>query len=175
MSNWNKVFKPIVVLGIICIVITGALAVTNQATAPIIAEAARVAAEKARAELLPDADGYTEIDPAPYEGVSGIYVADNGVGTIISSSAKGYSSTIEVMVAFNADGTIKQVKIQSQAETAGVGTKVTNESFWGQYSGLPASTITLDQEVDRISGASISSRAVNTAVNYAIDAYNAIP
>ena len=79
------------------------------------------------------------------------------------------------MVAFNADGTIKQVKIQSQAETAGVGTKVTNESFWSQYSGLPAATITLDQEVDRITGASISSRAVNTAVNYAIDAYNAIP
>ena len=175
MSNWNKVFKPIVVLSIICIVITGALAVTNQATAPIIAEAARVAAEEARAELLPDADGYTEVDPTPYEGVSGIYVADNGVGTIISASAKGYSSTIEVMVAFNADGTIKQVKIQSQAETAGVGTKVTNESFWSQYSGLPAATITLDQEVDRITGASISSRAVNTAVNYAIDAYNAIP
>ena len=34
MSNWNKVFKPIVVLCVICIVITGALAATNSATAP---------------------------------------------------------------------------------------------------------------------------------------------
>ena len=39
MSNWNKVFKPIVVLCVICIIITGALAVTNQATAPAPARA----------------------------------------------------------------------------------------------------------------------------------------
>ncbi len=32
MSNWNRVFKPIVVLCVICIVITGALAATNAAT-----------------------------------------------------------------------------------------------------------------------------------------------
>ena len=72
------------------------------------------------------------------------------------------------------DGTIKQVKIQSQGETAGVGTKIENESFWSQYTGLPAETITLDQQVDRITGASISSSAVNDAVNFAIAAYNAI-
>ena len=31
MSNWNKIFKPIVVLCAICVVITGALAATNAA------------------------------------------------------------------------------------------------------------------------------------------------
>ena len=107
-------------------------------------------------------------------GVTEIYTADNGVGTIITSSDKGYSSTVVVMVAFDPDGTIKQVKIQSQGETAGVGTKIENESFWSQYTGLPAETITLDQQVDRITGASISSSAVNDAVNFAIAAYNAI-
>ena len=39
MSNWNKIFKPIVVLCAICVVITGALAATNAATAPVIAKA----------------------------------------------------------------------------------------------------------------------------------------
>ena len=34
MSNWEKIFKPIVVLCVICVVITGALAATNEATAP---------------------------------------------------------------------------------------------------------------------------------------------
>ena len=29
MSNWNKIGKPIVVLCLICVVITGALAATN--------------------------------------------------------------------------------------------------------------------------------------------------
>ena len=32
MSNWDKIFKPVVVLCVICIAITGALAVTNSAT-----------------------------------------------------------------------------------------------------------------------------------------------
>ena len=44
MSNWNKIFKPIVVLCVICIVMTGALAATNSVTAPII-EAATIAAQ----------------------------------------------------------------------------------------------------------------------------------
>ena len=54
MSNWNKIFKPIVVLCVICVVITGALAATNSVTAPIIAEATRLAQEQARQELLPE-------------------------------------------------------------------------------------------------------------------------
>ena len=131
------------------------------------------AAQAARTELLPEATGFTLVE-GEFEGVTEIYTADNGVGTIITSSDKGYSSTVVVMVAFDPDGTIKQVKIQSQGETAGVGTKIENESFWSQYTGLPAETITLDQQVDRITGASISSSAVNDAVNFAIAAYNAI-
>ena len=155
MSNWNKIGKPIVVLCLICVVITGALAATNSATAPVIKAAEEAAAQAARTELLPEATGFTLVE-GEFEGVTEIYTADNGVGTIITSSDKGYSSTVVVMVAFDPDGTIKQVKIQSQG------------------TGLPAETITLDQQVDRITGASISSSAVNDAVNFAIAAYNAI-
>ena len=61
MSNWNKIFKPIVVLCAICIVITGALAATNNVTKPIIDEATRVAQENARKELLPDATGFSKV------------------------------------------------------------------------------------------------------------------
>lgn len=173
MSNWNRIMKPIVVLCAICVVVTGALAATNSVTAPIIATATAEAQRLARMELLPDADDFTTVE-GEFPNVTDISAANNGVGTIITSTGKGYSSTIVVMVAFNSDDTIKQVKIQSQAETAGVGTKVTNESFWGQFAGLPAQTVVLDQDVDRVSGASVSSKAVTAAVNAAIDAYNAI-
>lgn len=120
MSNWNKIGKPIVVLCLICVVITGALAATNSATAPVIKAAEEAAAQAARTELLPEATGFTLVE-GEFEGVTEIYTADNGVGTIITSSDKGYSSTVVVMVAFDPDGTIKQVKIQSQGETAGRG------------------------------------------------------
>ena len=172
MSNWNKIFKPIVVLVIICIVVTGALAATNGVTAPIITAATQEAERAARSELLPEAEDFEPVTGVEVANVSAIYKSTNDVGVVITSSAKGYGGDVVVMTAITPDGTIKQVKIQSQGETAGVGTKIENESFWSQYTGLPAETITLDQQVDRITGASISSSAVNDAVNFAIAAYN---
>ena len=108
MSNWNKVFKPIVVLCVICVVITGALAATNSVTAPIIAEATRLAQEQARAELLPEADSFEKVENVAVENVSDVYAATNGAGYVITSTAKGYGGTMTVMVAYTPDGTIKQ-------------------------------------------------------------------
>lgn len=176
MSNWNKIFKPIVVLCVICIVITGALAATNSVTAPIIAEATRLAQEQARMELLPDADGFETVTGVTAENVSDISRATNGVGTVITCAAKGYGGTMTVMVAITPDGAIKQIKVTEAAETKGIGSNVTeNASYWEQYAGKPAAqALVLGTDVDAYTGATISSRALNAAVNAAIDAYNAI-
>lgn len=178
MSNWNKIFKPIVVLVIICIVITGALAATNGVTAPIIEEAKVAAENAARTELLPEAEGaFTPVEDVEVENVSAIYVADNGAGTIITSSAKGYGGDVVVMTAFNPDGTIKQIKVTEQAETKGIGSKVVDTpSYWENYQGLDASQpLVLNEDVDAVTSATISSTALINAVNSAIEAYNAIP
>lgn len=176
MSNWNKVFKPIVVLGLICIIITGALAVTNSKTAPVIEEATRLAAEQTRKELLPDADGFEEVSGVTVDNVSEIQRATNGVGVIITSSAKGYGGDVVVMTAFNPDGTIKQVKVTEQAETKGIGSNVVAvPSYWERYAGLDGTTaLVLNQDVDAYSGATISSTALINAVNSAIEAYTQI-
>lgn len=175
MSNWNRIFKPIVVLCVICIVITGALAATNEVTAPIIEEATRLAQEQARKELLPDADNFTKVEGVTVDNVSDIYVADNGVGTVITCAGKGYGGTITVMVAFNPDDTVKQIKITEQSETQGLGSRITtDENFQPSFSGLPAEDFTIS-DISAISGATISSKAVTAAVNTAIDAYNMIP
>lgn len=178
MSNWNKIFKPIVVLVIICIVVTGALAATNGVTAPIIEEAKVAAENAARTELLPEAEGaFTPVENVEVENVSAIYVADNGAGTIITSSAKGYGGDVVVMTAFNPDGTIKQIKVTEQAETKGIGSKVVDTpSYWENYQGLDASQpLVLNEDVDTVTSATISSTALINAVNSAIEAYNAIP
>ena len=177
MNNWNRMFKPIVVLCIICVVITGALAATNSVTAPIIEEATRRAQELARQELLPEASGFTKVEGIDVENVSDVYTADNGVGIVVTCTGKGYGGAVTVMVAFSPDGTIAQIKVTGQAETAGVGTKVTTQptTFWDQFAGKAAQTLTLGEDVDKVTGATISSRAVTNAVNAAIDAYNAIP
>lgn len=177
MSNWNKIFKPIVVLVIICIAVTGALAATNQVTAPIIAEAIRLAEEKSRSELLPDAAGFEKVTGVSVDNVSDVYRSTNDVGFVITSSAKGYGGDVVVMTAINPDGTIKQIKVTEQKETKGIGSKVAGTpSYWEQYMGLDTSdALVLNQDVDAMTSATISSKALLSAVNAAIEAYHAIP
>lgn len=177
MSNWDKVIKPIVVLCAICVVITGALAATNSVTAPVIAEATVAAQNAARNELLPDAQGaFSKVEGVSVDNVSGVYAADNGAGYVITSSAKGYGGTMTVMTAFGPDGTIKQLKVTEAQETQGIGSNVANSaSYWEKYSGLDGTkNLVLGADVDAYGGATISSRALNNAVNSAIEAYNAI-
>ncbi|MCI9156780.1 MAG: FMN-binding protein [Lawsonibacter sp.] len=177
MSNWNKVFKPIVVLCVICIVITGALAATNSATAPVIAEAKAEAERLARTELLPEADDFAPVEGIEVENVSDVYAANNGAGYVITSTSKGYGGTITVMSAFTPDGTLKQIKVTDASETPGFGSNVTaTPSYWERYMGKSASqALVLGQDVDAHNGATISSKALLRAVNSAIEAYNAIP
>ena len=175
MNNWNKIFKPIVVLSVICIVITGALALTNDVTKPIIEEATRKAQDAARLELLPEADRFTRVDGISATDVSDVYVANNGVGAVVTSSAKGYGGTMTVMVGFSADGTIRQIKVTENAETKGIGSKVAGDpAFWTRFEGLEAKPLVLNEDVDAMSGATISSKALISAVNAAIEGYNAI-
>ena len=178
MSNWNKVFKPIVVLCVICIVITGALAATNSATAPIILAAKLEAERLARMELLPEADDFTRVDSVSVENVTDVYTANNGAGCVITSTAKGYGGTMTVMVAYTPDGTIKQIKVTEQGETQGIGSKVAGTaSYWERYQGQPAAELKINKDggtIDAESGAKISSRALAKAVSSANEAYNAV-
>lgn len=180
MSNWNRVFKPIVVLCVICIVITGALAATNAATAPVILAAKLEAERLARVELLPEADDFKEVAGVSVDNVTAVFEATNGAGYVITSTSKGYGGTMTVMVAFTPDSTIKQIKVTEQGETQGIGSKVANTpSYWERYQGQSAGgqlKITKDGgTIDGENGATISSRALARAVSSAIEAYNAIP
>ena len=161
MSNWNKIFKPIVVLCVICIVVTGALAATNRVTAPIFGVSDRT--------LFPGGINVAN--------VSDVYRTTNDVGVVITSSAKGYGGDVVVMTAITPDGTIKQIKVTEQSETKGIGSNVVSTpSYWERYEGVSAGqALVLNQDIDAYSGATISSKAVLSAVNSAIEAYNQIP
>ena len=177
MSSWNRIFKPIVVLCVICIVITGALAATNSATAPVIAQAKAEAERLARTELLPEADDFEPVPDVAVDNVSDVYAAKNGAGYVITSTSKGYGGTITVMTAFTPDGKIKQIKVTEAQETPGFGSKVTaTPSYWERYMDKDASkALVLNQDIDAETGATISSKALLKAVNSAVEAYSAIP
>ena len=173
MNSWNKIYKPIVVLGVICVIITGALAFANDVTAPIIESAIRAAQEQARKELVPDAVSFEQVEGISVDHVSEVYISDNGCA-VITASAKGYGGPVVVMVAFTSEGTIRQIKVTQQTETQGLGSKiVTDPDFQTSFSGLAAQYVELT-DVDAISGATRSSKAVTAAVNSAIEAYGQI-
>ena len=57
-NTFKEYIQPVVVLVVICLVITFALAYVNSITAPIIADNTAKAADEARAELLPAATSF---------------------------------------------------------------------------------------------------------------------
>ena len=91
-------------------------------------------------------------------------------------SKKGYSGDIEVVTGFSPDGSINKVVVVSQTETPGLGTKVTEDGFLSQFEGKKPSTFKLkvkkdDGDVDAVTGATISSRAVSEAVSKAAESF----
>ena len=61
-NTFKEYIQPTVVLVLICLVMTFALAYVNSITAPIIADNTVKAADAARAELLPAASSFEQYD-----------------------------------------------------------------------------------------------------------------
>lgn len=169
MSIWKQYLKPVAVLLAICFVVGAVLAVVNQYTAPLIAANEEAAANETYFAVLPEADSFTELD-CDIDGVTVVLQADNGAGYVITAEAQGYGGEVPAAVSFDNDGNIIAVIMMSNDETAGLGQKVTEESFYSQFAGLPAEELTID-DIDAVTGATISSKAAVKAINLAIQAY----
>lgn len=158
--------KSISVLVIICIVISGILAVVNSFTAPVIEEA-RIARENAsRLQLLPGVTGFRRISlegmPASITSAySGQDAYSNIEGYVFSAGHKGFDGTISVMVSFGLDGRILNVATMDvTSETKTLGGLTASPSYTSQYIGKDASL----EGVDGISGATITSTAYEACV-----------
>ncbi|MBR5490113.1 MAG: FMN-binding protein [Oscillospiraceae bacterium] len=172
MKNVKADFvMPIVVLMLICLVMSGLLAATNFITEPIISAGDAQRAEQARIDALPAADGFTKLDYTAPEGstVSEVYEATNGAGYVFMLKTTGYGAkgSLQIICSIDADGKIVNTATLGHDETPGLGTKVTEAAFAGQFSGVDASM----SGVDTISGATISSSAYVRAIADAFAAF----
>lgn len=169
---WEDIFRPIVVLGCICLVCSLLLGVTNQLTSPVIKANQDKAANEAYYAVLPTAEGFEELT-STQAGVTKVLKAQNGVGYVISAEAQGYGGMVPVVVAFGEDGNIACVTFPENSETAGLGQKIRDESFASQFAGKASDTMTIG-DIDAIPSATISSVAAVNAVNNAIAAYKEV-
>lgn len=111
--------------------------------------------------------------------------AGNPLGFCVTTVAKGYGGDITVMTGVNLNRTVSRVRILDHSETASVGSKAetnpellldTYETRTGPFT-VSKSANNDPQNIVAISGATVTSRAVNSAVNRALelaDAYTAI-
>lgn len=94
---------------------------------------------------------------------------------VTSTSRDGYGGDITITVGVSADGTVKGIEFLALNETAGLGMNAANDSFKGQFSNKTVDSFTVvkggasaDNEIDALSGATITSDAVSGAVNAAL-------
>ena len=171
--NFKQQVWPVLSLTIISIVVAAVLALTNNLTKDIILQQEIDAANAAKLEVLPEADGFEVVevtDDMVAYGVIDVVSARNGVGTVVTVFSKGYGGELPVMVGFDANGNITRIKVMENGETVGLGKKVEEESYWGQYSGLGADL----SSVQLISGATVSSTSVRTSVENAFKVYEIV-
>ena len=99
-------------------------------------------------------------------------------GYVITTTDKeGYGGDIQITVGITSDGTVNGISILSISETAGLGMKAKEPKFYNQYKGKKAEKFVVSkdggdgEQIDAISGATITSRAVTGAVNVALAYY----
>ena len=179
-NNREDIIKPVGILLAICIIIPLALSVTNKVTAKKIAELENENSKKNMQSLV-SAD---DVEKCSDGGIE-YYTAIKGGETaayIFTESAKGYGGDVSVMTAVKPDGTVAGVAILDvSGETPGLGQNAAKESFYSQYAGLKKGVSLLkngakaeNNEVDAVTGATITSTAVTRAVNAALDDFEKV-
>lgn len=180
----NETLRLMIKLCVICIIVAGVLAYVNSLTAPVIKANEQKLFNESMTEVLPSAVDFNEVKDFEASDVDGVYAesvykSDNGY-VVTTVCQEGYGGDIKVMVGIKDDLTVERVKIMAMSETAGLGAKASGEDFWGQYSGLKADIgvkknnggNSSDNTISAISGATVTSKAVTKAVNYALTVAN---
>jgi electron transport complex protein RnfG len=180
----NLTTKMIVVLTALTMIAGGLLSYWDGITGPKI-EAYRLEQLKlAIAEVLPSHERYDELTG---EGMI-LYVGKNTsepepVGIAFEAVGNGFQGKISIMVGISVDfQTINAIKILEQLETPGLGTKIVvdpsnkQDPFWfpNQFKMLTSlplievvknATPSKPNEIQAITGATISSQAIATIIN----------
>jgi electron transport complex protein RnfG len=150
------------ILSLICTVASGLLVGVNALTKTRIIAQAQAEEGASLKEVMPEAADFSAVKK---RNETIYYKAKdkdgNFIGVAFKVYAEGYSSTIETMVGMLEDGTITGVKVLAQNETPGLGTQVTEPGFLQQFSNKKIENL---NEVQAITGATISSEAVMAAV-----------
>ena len=152
------------VLFIISGIVTALLAFANSVTAPVIEKRNEQSVNEARESVLAGAKDFEKVD-YKNEYVTELVREKSGKGYCASVTIKGYGGDINMIVGADTDGKVTGVKIVSMSETAGLGAKTNDDKWLSQFVGGSEFKVKKDGgEIDAVTAATISSRAVSKGV-----------
>ena len=190
--------KPAIILCVITLIAGAALSGVYALTKDAIEEQKLIAEAESYRAVCPEAEEFSsdetldEIVKALGESVYGTdfgkvhinkaIVGKNAAGEVVGyvirvTTRDGFDGDISMSVGFGLDGTVLGVEFTEINETAGMGMLCAEPEFKDQFKGTlvdrfilnKAGGSTAPEEIDSVSGASISSGAIVNAVNAAMD------
>ncbi len=169
MSNAKKTLPAWLILTVVTAAAGLLLGVTEALTTPVITQNAQAAADISRFAVFPEADSFEALALEENAPITDCYSALRGgeaLGHVGSVTVKGYGGEIEVIAGVSLNGTVTGVSVGGAnfSETAGLGARVKEPEFTAQFTGVSL-PVALGDNVDAVTGASISSGAVVSAVN----------
>ncbi|MBP3645164.1 MAG: FMN-binding protein, partial [Clostridia bacterium] len=176
----KKSIRDLLPLVAICLIAAMLLAVFNLITeGPIAENSARLAAET-RTRLLSSAATFEPVELEEGSAMDSCYegfdAEGSSVGYVVETTVGGYGGEIVVTVGMDADNVITGINVGGEnfSETAGLGALAKEAAFTDQFIGksVPLKLVKGnapkgDDTIDAISGATITSTAVNGGVNLA--------
>ena len=154
---------------VITSVVAAALAGVNAVTAPMIASITAQKTQAAIEAVLPGGGEKLETFKDSTGMVKTVYASEAGYA--IEVTPAGFNGAITMMVGVGKDGKVLGIDIISQTETAGLGAVAAAKTSAGQnfrdsFIGLSGTLSVSD--IDAITGATITSRAVTEGVKAAL-------
>lgn len=196
----NKLVKDALTLTVITVICGVGLGLVYEATKEPIAAAEEQATQEAYKAVFADADSFADLEGFDAEAATAIaaeagYTDDDIVGCVVAQDASGatlgyvitvtshagYGGDITFSMGVTNDGILNGYSITDISETAGLGMKANEDSFMSQFEGITAqildvtkTTKSAENEIEAISGATITSKAVTYGVDAGLAYYNSL-
>ena len=173
-SNEHSTFKIAFNLAAACFISGIVIGSVYFVTAPVAAQKAEEMKQESMKSLVPDAEHFTEV--AGHEGWFAAEKGGKAIAYIVPSESKGYGGKIKMLVAVTADAKVIDFSILEHNETPGLGDNAQKPAFRQMFAGKGADKLEVTKDpnnkdnIQAMTGATISSRAVNKGVRQAVEA-----
>jgi Na+-translocating ferredoxin:NAD+ oxidoreductase subunit G len=171
----KTIIAMLATLSIIGIISGGGLALVSGWAGPLIAANKKADTERAIFLVQPEAKKYEVVTAVKYELYRVFNAAGEPSGYALPWEGNGFQGKVRMMIGVSPDlTTVTSMEVLEQVETPGLGTKIAEDPFRPQFNGLKAVPQidwvkgvppTQENEVQTITGATISSQAVVAIIN----------